>query len=256
MAKRFFEDIAIALSFNEDRGFYHFLDPRTKLFYITSTVVAIIAVNSIAGLAILALINIGMATLYKDILTKLSSFIKGLAPFIVIIMGLNILLPIMFAETIDWIEILEAQAKALMRIVVLAIPILILVATTTPSDLIQGLAKMGIRYTYLYPFIVAYRFIPLIFTEMKNIYDAQRSRGLELEKGGIRQKVKSLTPILIPTTICSLLRAKDLAEALEIKGFGYSTRRSFYKSLRMGKRDYVFMAIITAAYIITAIICP
>lgn len=256
MARRFFEDIGIALSFDEDKGFYHFLDPRTKLFYIISTAIVTMIVNDVPKLVVVVLVNIVIAMLYRGFLTKLASFIKGLTPFVIAVIGLNIALSVLFAETVDWVEILETQAKAFMRIVAIAIPILILMATTTPSDLIQGLAKMGIRYTYLYPFIVAYRFIPLIFTEMKNIYDAQRSRGLELEKGGIRQRVKSLTPILIPTTVCSLLRAKDLAEALEIKGFGYSTKRSFYKSLRMGKRDYVFIATIISLYIAIAMMHP
>jgi len=73
-------------------------------------------------------------------------------------------------------------------------------------------------------------------------------RGLELEKGGVLERFRRLNAIIVPAFVCSLLRARDLAEALELRGFGYSSKRTFYRALEFRRRDLLFttLAILSA----------
>ena len=79
--------------------------------------------------------------------------------------------------------------------------------------------------------------------EAQNIIDAQRSRGLELEKGNLLVRVKNMVPILIPLIINSIKRAFSIAEALESKAFGAIKIRTNYYELKMRARDYAVIAI-------------
>jgi energy-coupling factor transport system permease protein len=67
--------------------------------------------------------------------------------------------------------------------------------------------------------------------------DAQRSRGLELDKGPILKRIKNYVPIITPLIIGSIRMAEELAIAIESRGFGYG-ERTFLKEISFRKIDY------------------
>ncbi len=254
MAKRsIFEGLSYALIYEELKGFYHNIDPRAKLLYAAATIAALI-VNDLQKLLVILALNLALTLLYLRILNRLAALLKGLSIFIAMIVIFNTLISLLLAgEHLDIYSLLETQAKAILRVVIAATALTVFLSTTTPWEIVQGLSKIGIKYTYLYTFIIALRFIPIVFSEMRSIYDAQRSRGLELEKGGVLSRVKKLAPIVIPTIVCSMLRARDLVEAMELKGFGYSNKRSFYKPLKFRRIDAGFALTTVMAYAFIAL---
>jgi energy-coupling factor transport system permease protein len=70
--------------------------------------------------------------------------------------------------------------------------------TTSPDDLGLALEKMGLPYMLSFTFTTAVRLVPTVALEAQTIVDAQRSRGLELDKGGLVNRVRKYIPILIP----------------------------------------------------------
>jgi energy-coupling factor transport system permease protein len=72
------------------------------------------------------------------------------------------------------------------------------------------------------------RFIPTIKSDSELIRDAQRSRGLKLDSGGIRSKIRYANAISLPLIVCSLERSLNIAESIEARGFS-SKRTNFFK---------------------------
>jgi energy-coupling factor transport system permease protein len=77
--------------------------------------------------------------------------------------------------------------------------------------------------------------------------DAQKSRGLELEKGNIFKRIRNYIPILIPLIVSAVRRSMEMAEALESRGFNTSGKREPIKVLTFKRIDYlVALSSITA----------
>ena len=243
-----FESINYALLYEDFNTVFHNLDPRSKLLYIVLTIVISMAINNLTTLISILITNIMLLALHRTFLKKFISLLKGLSLFISIIIIFNIVITLAFTE-MSIVDIVSTQIKSIARVLNLIIAILILLTTTTPWQIIQAFTKIKIRYTYIYPFIIALRFIPIIFSEMKNIYDAQRARGIEFEKGSILNRIRKSIAIIIPTVVCSIIRAKDLIEAMELRGFGYRNERTFYKPIQFRKIDILFITIITTIYL-------
>ena len=252
--KSFVKRISSALVYEEAKCFYHDLDPRAKLVYLAS-VFATISTTSILKLLVALGFVYALGSLCPRIYKRAYYVLIGLAPFVALTALFVIVFTVIFSGGF-FREVVFEQVKVFMRIAIVVLAITTIVLSTTPHEFVHALVKLGFKYTYLYTLVIAVRFIPLIFSELSSIYDAQRSRGLELEKGGVVERLRKLNAILIPTFVCSLLRARDLVEALELKGFGYSGKRTFYKNLKFKKIDALFTTLSVLSALITHILVP
>ena len=104
--------------------------------------------------------------------------------------------------------------------------------------------KLGVPYDYCFAFTSAIRFVPDLALEIQTVIDAQRSRGLELEKGNIIRRIRNYIPILIPVFIRSFTRSIELAEAMEARGYGASEKRTSIYELYMKRSDYTIASIL------------
>jgi energy-coupling factor transport system permease protein len=68
--------------------------------------------------------------------------------------------------------------------------------------------------------------------------DAQKSRGLELEKGNFLKRIRNFIPILIPLIVGAIRRSLELAEAMESRAFGAKKERTSLYLLRMRRSDW------------------
>lgn len=137
---------------------------------------------------------------------------------------------------------LEAAYNGLVSVLKLATLILTFsqfFTTTHPDDLAQALVKLGLRFDLAYTLVLSMRFVPTIIRDFQIVYDAQRSRGLELEKGSFLERLKKLVPVIVPAFILTFLRIDRVAEAMESRAFGASKERSFMYELKIAWRDYV-----------------
>jgi energy-coupling factor transport system permease protein len=75
--------------------------------------------------------------------------------------------------------------------------------------------------------------------DAQTVIDAQRSRGLELDKGNFMKRIRNYIPILIPLIVSAIRRSIELAEALESRGFGASPNRRPLIVLEMKPTDYL-----------------
>jgi len=88
--------------------------------------------------------------------------------------------------------------------------------------------------------------------EAQTIIDAQKARGLELEKGNFLKRIRNYVPILIPLIISAIRRSLELAEAMEARAWGATKKRTNLYLLKFQRRDY-FLIILTVGILITSI---
>jgi energy-coupling factor transport system permease protein len=97
--------------------------------------------------------------------------------------------------------------------------------------------------------MLAIRFIPLLFEESDRIQKAQKSRGIDIESGGLILRVKALLPVLIPLLQGMLRRADDLAVALTLRGYTPGMPRSQYKSIEIAPHDLITLVVCIAVWL-------
>lgn len=126
----------------------------------------------------------------------------------------------------------------------------IVLMTTKINDIALGLVKMKMPYKGGFIISTAFRFVPTLYDETLNIIDAQRARGLELERGNIIRKIKNYIPIFSPLLIRFVRLTQQLALSMESRAFGAKPKRTFLRELHLSKLDYSIIILILAFEII------
>ena len=111
--------------------------------------------------------------------------------------------------------------------------------TTSADDLGLALEQIHVPYSISFTFTTAVRLVPTMAVDAQTVVDAQRSRGLELDKGNFMKRVRNYIPILIPLIISAIRRSVELAEALESRAFGATDHRTAIVTLKLHFADYV-----------------
>lgn len=128
------------------------------------------------------------------------------------------------------------------------IAMMILIVTTKPGDLLQALVKWRTPYKIAYIPVLALRFLPTVITEARTIIDAQKSRALDFEKGGLFVRVRKYVAVFVPLMIRMMRSTIELGVALDSKGFGAGGKRTFSNPIRFGARDVLFLAGVCLIY--------
>lgn len=239
----------------------HRADPRLKIFCLIAFMVMCFLpygnfMNTYAVLLILVLV---IATLM--IISKLSflDFFKSLkfmwfmAIFLLII---NVFIPyngktdlhemIVFSNgyIIYWEGVMNTF-MVLIRLIMMVALTMIFTATTTPMDITYGFER------FLYPLkllkiptqvvamtmSLALRFIPTLLLEANRIMKAQKSRGVDYNRGLISRKIKSITTLIVPLLVSCFSISDDLSLAMNARGYDPYAKRTRYRVLTFKKAD-------------------
>jgi energy-coupling factor transport system permease protein len=149
-------------------------------------------------------------------------------------------------------ESLENAVAMTLRFVVLVESFSIFFLTTSPDHLGLALEQTHIPYEFCFAFTTAVRFVPVLAEEAQTIMDAQKARGLELERGNFLKKIRNYIPILIPLIVSAIRRSLELAEAMESRAWGATKKRTNLYMLKMHRGDFVLI-LITVGILATAI---
>ena len=99
---------------------------------------------------------------------------------------------------------------------------------------------------------IALRFIPTILEETQRIIKAQKSRGVDLEEGTLKEKIGAIISLLIPLLISSFQRSEELSDAMEARGYNPSAKRTRYRVLKFKRIDLICSLV--SSILLTAII--
>ncbi len=209
----------------------HNLDPRSKLIYVLVMFTLALLRGDFLYLFIIFLISlipIFLAKIFYNFLVSLKTSLI----FIALIFILN------FIFTFD----LFLSLAFVIRFLILISSFLSFSLTTSPDDLALALYKMKFPYDFVLIFTLSVRFIPTIIRDVSNIIDAQRSRGLETQKGFI-SRIKGYLPILIPILAIGIKRAINVAESMESRCFGATEKPTTLDDLRFRSYDYLLVSL-------------
>ena len=108
-----------------------------------------------------------------------------------------------------------------------------------PDDQLGLLSRFSFRSGLVLS--LAARLLPVLSSDGSHIADAQRSRGMELDRGTRRERAAARLPLLGALLTRSLERAVDVAAAMEARGYG-SGRRSRWLHRRAWRAADVALA--------------
>ncbi len=220
----------------------HDLDPRVKFLYVCIVFIIAILFNQLLPLLILFVGQIPLVLLSRVQKEWLRSM-RGSIIFAALIFVTNWISRYFYGGYSSWMLLLEHSLAMTLRFIVLIESFSIFFLTTSPDHLGLALEQSGIPYEFCFAFTTAIRFIPVLAEEAQTIIDAQRARGLELEKGNFIKKVKNYIPILIPLIVNAIRRSLELAEAMESRAWGAINKRTNLYVLKLGRNDYYLMAV-------------
>jgi energy-coupling factor transport system permease protein len=229
----------------------HDLDPRVKFIYVCAIFAAAILFSEMLPLIVLFLAQIPFVVLARVKRDWVRSM-RGAAFLATVIFLTNFLVTFVTGGYVVTERIVENAAALTLRFVVLVESFSVFFLTTSPDHLGLALEQTHVPYELVFAFTTAVRFVPVIAEEAQTIMDAQKARGLELERGNFLKRIRNYVPILIPLIVSAIRRSLELAEAMESRAWGATKKRTNLYALRMHKGDIVLLAI-TAGVIASAI---
>ena len=136
------------------------------------------------------------------------------------------------------------------------IPIVLLfVCTTNPSEFAASLNRIGVSYKISYAVALALRYIPDIQREYRDISLAQQARGTEMsKKASLVNRLKAASTILIPLILSSMERIETISNAMELRGFGKSGKRTWYSGRKFSRMDLISIAVCVGLMILSLLI--
>ena len=227
----------------------HNLDPRIKFIYVCAVFVAAILFSELIPLIVLFLLPIPfvlLAGVQKEWLRSLrgAAFLAG---FIFVVNVASVFFTSGYVLTAAAVE--NAVAMTL-RFVVLVESFSVFFLTTSPDHLGLALEQSRVPYEFAFAFTTAVRFVPVLAVEAQTIMDAQKARGLELEKGGVLKRIRNYVPVLIPLIVSAIRRSLELAEAMESRAWGATKKRTNLYALRLRRGDFALLAITVGVLVV------
>ena len=138
------------------------------------------------------------------------------------------------------------------------------ILAVTPSEVAAGLYSLRLPYKLCSVVSLALRYIPDIGRDYTNIKISMQCRGVELDakRASLMTRLKQTVLILVPLIITSFDRIGNIANAMDLRGFGKKKHRTYYSEHEPTKADNVFkvaysiIGILCVVYIVYGIIWP
>jgi len=239
------------LKFRKVHSPIHDLDPRVKFAYVLSIFAVAIIFYQIIPLLFLFVLQLPFVLLARVQRQWLRS-LRGAAFLAALIFVVNLGTDYFTSGYTVTAANVEGAAALTLRFVVLIESFSVFFLTTSPDHLGLALEESRVPYEFAFAFTTAVRFVPVLAEEAQTIMDAQKARGLELEKGSFMKRIRNYIPVLIPLIVSAIRRSLELAEAMESRAWGATKKRTNLYALKLHKGDYALLAI-TIVILIAAV---
>lgn len=251
------------------KSFFTYLDFRTKLLMIIVVTIITFLWESPFTEGLLSLV-IGygciLAGIQLNYFKKIFMFMIPFHSFILIVTGffyidqikvllnINDLTPIfILPNSWFWIGGLTMNYEGILyglNIIfktlnmVLIIPLGIF--TTDVNDMVIGMVKMKIPYKIVFIFSSTLRFFPLLVEEIQSILEAQKLRGLALNKVSFKKKAIIYLNLAVSLILNSMAKTNQIEIVLQSKSFSGSSNRTYLHESSFNNFDYL-----TISFLIT-----
>jgi len=235
---------------------FHRLDPGTKIILVFYVSILALLINSLPVM-ILLLVFVYILVIREHLMLFLVHSLRFLIPVFLFIFLINMMFPQVISPD-PWVtytfltvtgglsfEGIIYACLMTSRLFIIASVSTLFIMTTTSNEFVHRLRSFGIPETLAFSLGYAMKSITTLSSDLTNIMDAQRSRGIEFEKGNPADKGLHYMALGIPMTISVMQRSKQTADAMQCRGFGSSGHKTLYRALKMKRLDY-FALIVSA----------
>ncbi|MFZ4841998.1 MULTISPECIES: energy-coupling factor transporter transmembrane component T family protein [Mycetocola] len=126
-----------------------------------------------------------------------------------------------------------------LRVLAIALPAVVLFVTVDPTDLADGLAQiLKLPARFVLGALAGIRMIGLFLDDWRALELARRARGV-----ADRGKIRRFAGMALAMLVLSIRRGTKLATAMEARGFGGTTTRTWARESRLGRTDLALFAI-------------
>jgi energy-coupling factor transport system permease protein len=133
--------------------------------------------------------------------------------------------------------------------------VIILLKSTRLSDLTYSLQKIGVPYSIAMLISTSFRCIPMVTDGLLIVYDAERARGFEMEKGGILERIKQWKALLIPLMFVLLKWVDLMSIVFQSRGLDFSNRRRTHlREQHFSLADWVFTVFVVISSVFLVLI--
>ena len=136
-----------------------------------------------------------------------------------------------------------------LRLVSMVVAGLVFLSSTMVEEFVFALRKFGLPLPAAFAFSLAFRMVSQLVKTAGTVKQAQQIRGLDVDSGGIVQRIKKHIPLLIPILVYSIKSVDSLTRALEARGFRCTRKQTPFIMKQMGFGDYAVIVIAAAAAI-------
>jgi energy-coupling factor transport system permease protein len=239
----------------ERNSVVHRLDPRVKLIGAALGMISAVVVTNIWTLVVIYAVVLVVIKLAQVSWEKFKFALRTILPVTIMIVILWPLFyrsgtPVLFrwGFMIITLPSILAGIAAALRINVMAFCAFALLFTTPQGSLVRGLVKLGLPYEFGLSLAIALRYIPTFGGIILMIMDAQKARGLELDKGNFMRKALKYVYVMAPVVISALRMADQLSLAIESRAFGAPTKRTYLTDLKMRFADGLVLVVVAVAF--------
>ncbi|CAJ35300.1 energy-coupling factor transporter transmembrane component T family protein [Methanocella arvoryzae] len=129
----------------------------------------------------------------------------------------------------------------------------IFVLTTDPGELAYSLIRAGVPYRFGFMLVTALRFIPVFESEAGTVRQAQLTRGLDIEGGGLGAVFRSAKYTLQPLIVSALGKVDVLAISMEGRAFGCRPHRTFIRTSHFRAVDLAIILLSVGVFLLLLI---
>jgi energy-coupling factor transport system permease protein len=237
----------VLIEYIPGNSFFHRADVRSKIVWLLFVVVSGAMFNNPVVLAVLFLFVFAVGLSSRIPYRRIWILLKPLLPlilFIVVFTGFtgpavrtNEVIFELFGVSFTAAGV-ELGVTFVLRLFIMVISLSILTLTTPLEGFFGLLTFLRAPFELAFAVATAIRFVPTLENETHTILDAQKVRGVELEKMGFVNGMKAQISLMIPMIIGGIRRSESMTQAMLARGFGASNKRTTIYELKMKTSDY------------------
>ncbi|MDH6237448.1 energy-coupling factor transporter transmembrane component T [Cryobacterium sp. CG_9.6] len=130
-----------------------------------------------------------------------------------------------------------------LRVLAIGLPGIVLLATTDPTDLADGLAQvLRLPARFVLGGLAGLRLVGMFIEDWRSLALARRARGVG-DGGGVSGAVKRFLGPAFALLVISVRRGSKLATAMEARGFGSDDPRTWARESVVGVGDAILVGI-------------
>jgi energy-coupling factor transport system permease protein len=134
---------------------------------------------------------------------------------------------------------IELAVATTLRVMAIGLPSVVLFITVDPTDLADGLAQVArLPSRFVLGGLAALRLAGLFIDDWRALELARRARGI-----GDGRALTRLGGQIFALLVLSIRRGSKLATAMEARGFGAPTTRTWARESSFGRREYALVGI-------------